>query len=85
MELTYRVNKLNVGSKIRIVGWVMLKGLRSGECYQVVALHTSQKAYILRRLTKTGKLDKRAGGVGFYYRQIDLWLDSDNANRIERI
>jgi len=79
---TGRPNKLEIGVRVRIVGNVMLKGLRDGECYQIVALHPSAEAYILRRLTKSGKISKRSGTQGYYYRQIDGCLN-DNLNRIE--
>ena len=79
-------HKLNIGDVILIQGFVMLKGLDGGQHYKVICFHSTAAAYILRRCNKNGVTYKAEGNrKAFLFSQIDLWINTENDNRIDII
>ena len=67
---------LKVGDKIRVHGWLMLKGLSAGD-------------WKVSRITDDGYFFTKLRGkkeIGFYFNQIDSWLESkSDINFIEKV
>ena len=70
--------KLQVGSVIRVVGWVMLEGLEEGE-YKVAGVENHYGSACYRFTRKRGK---RVVAVHFAS-TVDGWIRPENGNRIE--
>jgi len=76
---------LNLGDRIKIEGWVMLAKLKDGETYEVnnISQHAGLKTYFLRRVLRNKKLSQKT--VVHYAKDIELWLNTNNNNRIVSI
>ena len=70
------MHPLKVGDKIRVHGWLMLRGFGEGD-------------WKVSRITDDGYYFVKLHGkkeIGFYFRQIDSWLESkSDINYIEKI
>lgn len=75
--------KLQIGSVIRVHGWVMLKGLEDGESYQVVSTPPmyGKDTYQFRKVGSKSRLRD----VRHYSDSVDGWLGSNLANDNNRI
>jgi hypothetical protein len=70
--------KLKIGNVIRVIGWIMLKGLDDGQ-YKIVDLkyHFGHICYCFAR-----KCGKKIIAIHFAA-DVDILIQSNNYNRIE--
>lgn len=78
--------KLKVGDKIRVVGFVMLKGLDDGKTYRVskVSQYGGSDTYTLYNVRSRKPL---SNSVRHFAHDVDAWVESNISewNRIEKL
>lgn len=79
--------KLNKGDRIEIIGFVMLRGMKDGEQYEVTFTENpdfGSPVYCFKRVLKSGNgLSKRSRA--FFAHSVDPMINPNLENRIEII
>jgi len=73
--------KLNIGDIIEVIGWVMMKKLESGEKYRVNKVYKYSGKDVYSFTKPKGKKEI----VNHYVSDVDLWIGTENNNRIDII
>lgn len=77
---------LEIGSRFQVVGWVMLKGIKDGEKFQITSVNTPKfggPTYSFKRICKNGNLSEK--NYCFFQDVIDCSFNALNNNRLEII
>lgn len=71
--------KLKVGDIIEVIGFVMMKNLNGGQKYRLsrIGTHCGKPVYWFTKAK--GKKEV----VGHYVSEVDLWVGTNNLNRID--
>ena len=77
---------LQVGDRVKVHGFVMLKGLDGGRSYLVDSdrPYYGKKTYTFRRILKNGKPSWH-DMCRHYAEDVECWMNPLNNNRIERL
>jgi hypothetical protein len=77
-----RTNKLKIGDIVEIQGWVMLKNVKPGQRYRICKVSENTPGNFVYFFSKP---NGRKILFGHYVEEVDLWVNTENENRINLI